>query len=76
MDSLIEKEHIICGSCNLKFERSREYTYCSNCFACTGCEIYYCPRCDEEIVITPVRSMNYCSKPKDEIRQSRNTPDI
>jgi hypothetical protein len=57
MDSIIEKDYIICGSCNLKFERSKEYKHCSNCFACTGCEVYYCPECDEEIVITPVKPM-------------------
>jgi hypothetical protein len=64
MNSIIEKDYIVCGSCNFKFERSKEYKHCSNCFACTGCEIYYCPKCDEEIIITPVRPMNYSSKPK------------
>jgi hypothetical protein len=53
MESVIEKEYIICGSCHLKFERDREYRNCSNCFACTGCEIYYCPRCNNEIVVIP-----------------------
>jgi hypothetical protein len=57
MESIIERDFITCGSCNLKFERTKEFTYCSNCFACTGCEIYYCPGCDNEIVITPVRSI-------------------
>jgi len=57
MESVIEKKYITCGSCNLKFERDKEYKHCSNCFACTGCEIYYCPRCDNEIIITPVRSI-------------------
>jgi hypothetical protein len=47
----------------IEFERTKEFTYCSNCFACTGCEIYYCPGCDNEIVITPVRSMG---KPPDQ----------
>lgn len=58
MDSTIDKDYIICGRCYLKFERERELRYCSNCFACTGCEIYYCPECDNEIVITPVRSVS------------------
>jgi hypothetical protein len=76
MDSIIETDHIICGSCNFKFERTKEYKHCSNCFACTGCEIYYCPQCDEEIVITPVRSVNSGSKFKDEPGQSGKTPEI
>jgi hypothetical protein len=57
MDTIVEKEYIICGSCGWKFERDKEYRHCSNCFACTGCETYYCPKCDNEIVITPVRSI-------------------
>jgi len=57
MNTVIEKDYIICGSCGQKFERDKEYRHCSNCFACTGCETYYCPGCDFEIVITPVRSI-------------------
>jgi hypothetical protein len=64
MESVIEKDFITCGSCNLKFERAKEFTYCSNCFACTGCEIYYCPGCDNEIVITPVKSIKKSSENK------------
>jgi len=63
MKSVIEKNHIICGSCKLKFDRTKEYRHCSNCFACTGCEIYYCPQCDNEIVITPVKQMSVDPKP-------------
>jgi hypothetical protein len=22
---------------------------------CSGCEVYYCPACDDEIVVTPVK---------------------
>jgi hypothetical protein len=47
----VEKDYIICGNCNRQFDRSSEFKHCSNCFACTGCEIYYCPKCDEEIII-------------------------
>jgi len=57
MKTIINKEHITCGSCRYRFERIKENKHCSNCFACTGCEIYYCPRCDFEIVITPVKPM-------------------
>jgi hypothetical protein len=58
MKSAINKDHVICGACGLKIERTKENRYCSNCFACTGCEIYYCPECDNEIIITPVRPIN------------------
>jgi hypothetical protein len=55
MHSQINPGHIICGNCGLDFERTKEFKHCSNCFACTACEIYYCPGCEHEIVITPVR---------------------
>jgi hypothetical protein len=58
MDTIDDKDYITCSSCGLMFERSKEYTSCSNCFICTGCEIYYCPGCDNEIVITPVNSQS------------------
>lgn len=59
---IMEENYIICNRCSYKFDRDKTYKHCSNCFACTGCEIYYCPDCDEEIVITPVRSMRSSSK--------------
>jgi len=52
---IVEGEYIICDKCRTKFEKDREYRSCSNCFVCTGCEIYYCPSCDEEIVLIPIR---------------------
>jgi hypothetical protein len=70
MESIIEKDNIICGLCGLKFERGNEFKYCSNCFACTGCEIYYCPDCDNEIVITPVRSIAIRSDQPDGTNQA------
>jgi len=57
MTLIIEKEYIICGKCSYKFDRITENKHCSNCIVCTGCEIYYCPGCDEEIVITPIKSI-------------------
>jgi len=54
---MVEEGYIICNKCNYKFERDRMLRFCSNCFACSGCEIYYCPSCDEEIVITPIKRM-------------------
>jgi hypothetical protein len=62
LKTIIEKYNIICGFCGHRFERGSEVKHCSNCFACTGCEIYYCPECDSEIVITPVRSIEKSSK--------------
>jgi len=62
MKTVIENEYIICGRCMLKFERDKQHKHCSNCFACTGCEIYYCPGCDNEIVITPVKQISRKSK--------------
>ena len=29
---------------------------CGNCFACTGCEIYLCPNCHKEIIVTPIQT--------------------
>lgn len=57
METVINKDDITCGICGLIFERSPDYKTCSNCFACSGCEIYYCPHCDNEIIITPVRKI-------------------
>jgi hypothetical protein len=75
MESIIEKNHIICGCCNLIFERDKENRHCSNGFACTGCEIYYCPRCNNEIVITPVRSMSNASVQKRKTGKGRGKRD-
>jgi hypothetical protein len=58
------KEKIItCGTCGLSFSREELDKQCSNCFACTGCEIYLCPNCEKEMVIRPIgtprrRSLN------------------
>jgi hypothetical protein len=62
MKNVIRREYIICGSCKLKFDRTKEFKHCSNCFACSGCEVYYCPGCDNEIIITPVKPMNGSQK--------------
>lgn len=42
---------ILCHECGTSFERDFSYRSCSNCFACTGCEIYTCPGCGIEIVV-------------------------
>jgi len=45
---------ITCGNCGFSFRRGNLDKQCSNCFACTGCEIYLCPNCDNEMVIRPI----------------------
>ncbi len=49
MDKMIKI--ILCHNCGTSFERDLAYQNCSNCFACTGCEIYICPGCAVEIVV-------------------------
>jgi hypothetical protein len=71
MESVNEKGYITCSSCSMKFERDKEFRHCSNCFACTGCEIYYCPGCDNEIVITPVKSISRRPDQKGETGKGR-----
>jgi len=44
---------ILCYNCGLSFERDLDYRLCSNCFACSGCEIYTCPGCGTEIIVKP-----------------------
>jgi hypothetical protein len=53
----MEEETIVCPGCRQIFPKKEDYRHCSNCFACTGCIIYYCPFCDERIEIKPVRKM-------------------
>ncbi len=45
---------IVCPGCGFTFERDDVVRQCSNCFACTGCEIYLCPKCGNEIVVKPI----------------------
>ncbi|MBK6282212.1 MAG: hypothetical protein IPF54_05680 [Draconibacterium sp.] len=53
-----KKEKIyICTSCGFQFSNLDVDRTCSNCFACTGCEIYNCPSCDAEVVIKPIKQM-------------------
>jgi predicted RNA-binding Zn-ribbon protein involved in translation (DUF1610 family) len=50
-----------CNSCGFQFSNLDVDRNCSNCFACTGCEMYNCPSCGEEVVIKPMRQLK---KPK------------
>jgi len=58
MKNKMEKHKITCVKCGYSFDRTKEYKHCSNCFACTGCEIYYCPSCDNEIIIIPMKKFD------------------
>jgi hypothetical protein len=44
-------QYLICHNCGTSIERDLTYRTCSNCFACTGCEIYTCPGCATEILV-------------------------
>lgn len=46
-----------CKACNFQFSNLDVRRVCSNCFACTGCEIYNCPSCGDEVVIKPMKPM-------------------
>lgn len=46
-----------CQKCGFRFSNFDLPRTCSNCFACTGCEIYICPECENEVVIKPIKQM-------------------
>lgn len=50
----IEK-HYKCNKCGFTFTNLEVSRVCNNCFACTGCEIYVCPSCGQEVVIKAVK---------------------
>ena len=52
-----KKKIYTCNSCSYQFSNLDLPRSCSNCFACTGCEIYICPQCENEVVITPMKPM-------------------
>lgn len=47
-----------CETCGLEFSNLDGTRICSNCFACTGCEIYTCPSCEAEVVVKPMKPAN------------------
>jgi len=54
-----KKEKIYtCKTCGFQFSNLDVEKTCSNCFACSGCEIYICPSCKNEVVILPVKPMH------------------
>jgi len=42
---------IVCSNCSNSFDKETVRQKCSNCFACTGCEIYFCPFCGSEAIL-------------------------
>ncbi len=45
-----------CEACGFEFSNLDGTRVCSNCFACTGCEIYTCPECGTELVVKPKKN--------------------
>ncbi len=52
-----KEKKFTCPSCGYIFSNLDTDRICSNCFACTGCEIYNCPTCGEEVIIKPKKPM-------------------
>lgn len=53
-----KEKHYTCTECGYGFSNLDADRVCSNCFACTGCEIYCCPSCRREVVIKPKKPMS------------------
>ncbi len=47
---------VICPKCKKEYAVRDLKRNCSNCFACTGCEVYLCS-CRGRIVVKPPREM-------------------
>ena len=50
-----EIKKVQCAECKSEFNKGDLQRSCSNCFACTSCEIYICPNCGAEIVVKPMK---------------------
>lgn len=48
-------DEITCENCGFHAPKRDLDRSCSNCFACTSCEIYICPQCRNEIVVRPMK---------------------
>jgi hypothetical protein len=46
-----------CSACDFQFSNLDVDRVCSNCFACSGCEIYMCPNCGKEVTVKPIKKM-------------------
>ena len=53
---MASEELIHCTACGHSAAKSTFVKSCGNCFACTGCEVYICPGCANEIIIKPIDS--------------------
>jgi len=53
-----KEKNYTCKECGFEFSNLDVDRICSNCFACTGCEIYLCPSCNKEVIIKPMKPMN------------------
>jgi hypothetical protein len=51
-----EEKLYTCQNCGFVFSNLELPRTCSNCFSCTGCEIYTCPQCKKEVVIRPMKN--------------------
>ncbi len=53
-----KEKFYICTGCGFRFSNLDVQRTCSNCFACTGCEIYLCPSCNSEVVVKPMKNLS------------------
>ncbi len=49
--------NVICPKCKTEYSTQDLKRNCSNCFACTGCEVYICYKCRGRIVVKPPKEM-------------------
>jgi len=66
---MINENILICENCKNCFDKETVRRRCSNCFACTGCEVYFCPFCNNVVVISLPKKMSLNLK-----EQSKTTP--
>jgi hypothetical protein len=50
-----DASNIRCMGCMQMWAKTELQRHCSNCFGCTGCEVYVCPGCGKLIVVVPIR---------------------
>jgi len=56
------KKHIkvySCIFCQFEFTNVDAIKVCSNCFACTGCEIFTCPNCGYENIFKEMKKPDW-----------------
>lgn len=55
-------EVVSCDKCGFSASRKEMERLCCNCFACTGCERFTCPKCGNEIVVKPIQGFRLKKK--------------